>query len=49
MDRATLRWICVIAGLVLAVLWLVTVLAGGPGLDWVPPSSVVALSLALAL
>ena len=40
MDRATLRWICVIAGLVLAV---------GPGLDWVPPSSVVALSLALAL
>jgi uncharacterized membrane protein YesL len=48
-DRAFFRWICVVAGIVLAVLWLVAVLTGGPVLDWVPPSSVVALGAALAL
>jgi hypothetical protein len=48
-DKGTLRWICVVAGLVLACLWLVTVLTSGPVLDWVPPSAVVALGAALAL
>lgn len=49
MDRALLRWICVIAGLVLAALWLIAVLAGTPSLDWVPPSATVAIALAVAL
>jgi hypothetical protein len=48
-DRGTLRWICVVTGLVLAALWLVTVLTSGTVLDWVPPSAVVALGAALAL
>ena len=49
MDRGTLSWIAIVTGLVLGCLWLVSVLAGGPVLDWVPPASVVALGAGLAL
>lgn len=50
MDRALLRWICVIAGLILALLWLLAVVvAGFSAPAWVPPSAVVALAVAMVL
>jgi hypothetical protein len=48
-DRNLLRWIAIVAGLVLAGLWLFLVLAGLAVLAWVPPSAAVALALGLAL
>ena len=50
MDRTLLRWICVIAGLILALVWLLAVVATGFSVPpWVPPSAVVALAVAMVL
>jgi hypothetical protein len=50
LDRAFLRWLCVIAALLLALLWLVSVTVTGfaaPG--WIPPAGLLAVVLAVAL
>lgn len=49
MDRALLRWITVVAALVLSGLWLFLVLAGLAVLAWIPPCAAFALALAAAL
>lgn len=49
MDRVFFRWLCAIAGLVLAGIWLIMTVTGGPVLDWIPPASVLALGVAVAL
>ena len=50
MDRALLRWICLIAAILLAVVWLLSSFGTGFAVPhWVPPASVVALCLAVAL
>lgn len=49
MDRGMLRWICVVAGLILSGLWLFVVLASTGLPDWVPPSAAFALAVAAAL
>jgi hypothetical protein len=49
MDRGTLRWILLIAALILAGLWLFTVLLSDPSVAWVPPGSVLTLAVAVAL
>jgi hypothetical protein len=49
-DRAFLRRLAAITGLVLAALWLLMVLIGGPPPPgWLPPCSLVALAAAMVL
>ena len=49
-HRGTIRLICAVAGIVLAFLWLFSVkISGFAAPDWVPPSSVVALAVAVLL
>lgn len=49
-DRAFFRWICVIAGLILALAWLLSAtVAGFAAPSWVAPSAVVALAVAMVL
>jgi hypothetical protein len=49
MDRGLLRWIAIIAGLLLSGLWLFLVVAGLQVLDWIPPSAACAVAVGLAL
>ena len=50
MDRAFWRRLLAIAGLVLAAMWLLMVLIGGPpSPGWLPPCSVVLIAGAIAL
>jgi hypothetical protein len=50
LDRAFWRWVCIVAALILSLLWLFSVVAGGfSAPPWVAPSSVVALAVAAAL
>jgi hypothetical protein len=44
-----IRWILIILGLIFAVLWMFLVVSGMSGPDWIPPASVLALGIALAL
>jgi len=49
-DRAFLRRLLAIAGLVLAAMWLLMVLIGGPPPPgWLPPTSLVLTAAAIAL
>jgi apolipoprotein N-acyltransferase len=50
LDRAFWRWVCIVAALILSLLWLFSVVAGGfSAPPWVAPSSVVALAVAAVL
>lgn len=50
LDRSFLRWVCVIAALLFALLWLASVVVTGfAAPTWIPPSCAVALALAAAL
>jgi hypothetical protein len=50
MDRGFLSWLCVVAALVLSVVWLLSVTGViGSSPNWVPPSGLFAAALALAL
>ena len=50
LDRAFLRWLCVIAALLLALLWLVSVtVTGFAAPAWIPPAGLLAIVLAVAL
>jgi hypothetical protein len=49
-GRGLLRWVCVATALVLSVIWLLAAAGGGFSAPvWVPPGSVVALAVAVAL
>jgi hypothetical protein len=49
-DRALIRWICIIAAIILAFAWLLSALATGfAAPSWVAPASVVALCAAIAI
>lgn len=50
LDRGFIRWACVVAALLLSLIWLLSgcgVIGHIPG--WIPPSSVFALALGVAL
>ena len=50
MDRGLIRWTCVVAAVILAVVWLLSALATGfAAPSWVAPASVVALCAAIAI
>jgi hypothetical protein len=49
-DRALIRWILIIAAIVLAALWLIGALGTGFIIPaWVPPVSVLCLAVAVAM
>ena len=50
LDRGFLRWACIVAALLLAVVWLLTVTGSGfTGPAWTGPAALLALALAVAL
>ena len=50
LDRAFWRWLCIVAALILSLLWLFSIaVAGFSAPPWVAPSSVVALAVAAVL
>jgi hypothetical protein len=49
MDRPLIRLLLVILGLVLAVVWLLAGVIPFTAPAWVPPSSVIALAVAMLL
>ena len=48
-DRSLVRLLLVLFAIVLAVLWLFAVLTGFTVPDWAPPTSVLALGVAVLL
>lgn len=50
LDRSFFRWVCVIAAILCAVLWLVSVTASGFAAPrWIPPAGLLAIVLAVAI
>lgn len=50
LDRGFFRWVCVIAALLFAVLWLVSVtVTGFAAPAWIPPAGLLAIVLAVAI
>jgi hypothetical protein len=49
MDRALIRLLLVILGLVLAAVWLLAGIIPFAAPAWIPPSSVIALAVAMLL
>ena len=49
MDRALIRLLLTVLGLVLAAVWLLAVIVPFTAPVWIPPSSVLALAVALLL
>jgi hypothetical protein len=50
LDRSFFRWVCIIAALLLALIWLLSVASTGFSVpSWVPPSGLLALALAVAI
>lgn len=50
LDRAFLRWVCVITALLFALLWLVSVtVIGFAAPAWIPAAGLLAIVLAVAI
>jgi hypothetical protein len=50
LDRSFLRWACLIAALLFALLWLVSVtVTGFAAPSWIPPAGLLAVVLAVAI
>lgn len=50
LDRAFLRWVCIVAAVLFALLWLLTAVGSGfTAPDWTGPAGLLALAIAVAL
>jgi hypothetical protein len=49
-DRNLLRWVLIVAALVFGALWFISVVASGFTIpDWVPPTGLLCLAVAVAM